>query len=130
MMPPSRYCAALLAALTAGCVARGQDAPMFRGNLAHTGVYAAPEIRKLSGIKWQFHTSGRVISSPAVANGVAYVGSTDGRLYAVDMASGTQRWVDSTTARITSSPAVDGGGVFFTSYDGQVYRVNAAALRG
>jgi outer membrane protein assembly factor BamB len=126
MMPPSRYCAALLAALTAGCVARGQDAPMFRGNLAHTGVYAAPEIRKLSGIKWQFHTSGRVISSPAVANGVAYVGSTDGRLYAVDMASGTQRWVDSTTARITSSPAVDGGGVFFTSYDGQVYRVNAA----
>jgi eukaryotic-like serine/threonine-protein kinase len=98
---------------------------MFRGNLAHTGVYDVPPIQTLTGVKWKFHTKGRIISSPAVVGGVAYVGSTDGYLYAVDLASGAQRWAFKTGARITSSPAVDSGGVFFTSYDGQIYRVDA-----
>jgi outer membrane protein assembly factor BamB len=118
--------AAILAGLLAGSAALSQDAPMFRGNLAHTGVYAAPELRTFGGIKWQFHTKGRILSSAAVVGGVAYVGSTDGRLYAVDMATGAQRWSFKTGARITSSPAVDSGGVFFSSYDGQIYRVDAA----
>jgi eukaryotic-like serine/threonine-protein kinase len=99
---------------------------MFRGNLAHTGVYDVPPIQTLTGVKWRFHTSGPVISSPAVAGGVAYVGSTDGHLYAIDMATGTQRWTFKTRSRITSSPAVDGGSVFFSSYDGNIYRVDAA----
>ena len=34
--------AAILAGLLAGSAALGQDAPMFRGNLAHTGVYDVP----------------------------------------------------------------------------------------
>ena len=59
---------------------------MFRGNLAHTGVYRAAGVPKFSQIKWKFHTDGQVISSPAVANGMVFVGSTDGNLYAVDLA--------------------------------------------
>ena len=31
---------------------------------------------------WTATTGGQVFSSPAVANGVVYVGSTDGKLYA------------------------------------------------
>ncbi len=119
------YGAAILASLSAGSAALCQDAPMFRGNLAHTGVYAAPELRTLGGVKWQFHTKGRILSSAAVAGGVAYVGSTDGSLYAVDLATGAQRWAFKTGARITASPAVDSGGVFFSSYDGLIYRVDA-----
>ena len=38
----------------------------------------------------------------------AYVGSTDGRLYAVDLAHGTLRWKLATGARVTSSDAVAG----------------------
>src|SRR5580698_2915072 len=121
--------AAILAGLSAGSGALCQDAPMFRGNLAHTGVYDVPAVQTLTGVKWRFHTGGRVISSPAVAGGVAYVGSTDGHLYAVDMATGTQRWTFASGSRITSSPAVDGGGVFFSSYDGNVYRVDAALAK-
>lgn len=99
---------------------------MFRGNLRHTGVYDAAGVAKLSGVKWKFHTSGYVISSPAVANGVAYVGSTDGNLYAVDLQSGAQKWKFKTGARVVSSPAVDAGVVFFGSYDGKFYAVDAA----
>ncbi len=51
---------------------------MFRGNLAHTGVYDAAGVPKLTGLKWKFHTGGLIISSPAIANGLVYVGSTDG----------------------------------------------------
>jgi outer membrane protein assembly factor BamB len=103
------------------------DAPMFRGNLAHTGVYDASGIQKVTTVKWKFPTKGQVISSPAIANGTAYVGSTDRYLYAVDLESGTQKWKFATHARVTSSPAVDGGVVYFGSYDSTFYAVDAAS---
>ena len=46
-----------------------QDSAMFRGNLQHTGVYAATGVPQFSRVKWKFQTKGRVFSSPAVANG-------------------------------------------------------------
>src|SRR5258706_15760223 len=87
--------------------AKDPGAAMIRGNPSHTGVYEGVGVPKLTGVKWKFHTSGLVISSPAVANGTAYVGSTDGNLYAVDLTSGTQKWKFKTAARVASSPAVD-----------------------
>jgi outer membrane protein assembly factor BamB len=103
-----------------------QDAPMFRGNLQHTGVYDSAGIVKFNGIKWKFHTNGRVISSPAVVGGVAYVGSTDSNLYAIDAASGALKWKFATQSWITSSPAVASGLVYFASYDSNFYAVDAA----
>jgi outer membrane protein assembly factor BamB len=103
------------------------NAAMFRGNLSHTGVYTAAGVPKLTGVKWKFHTNGYVISSPAVANGVVYVGSTDGNLYALDLGTGTQKWKFKTDARVTSSPAVAGGIVYFGSYDGKFYAVDTAS---
>ncbi len=98
---------------------------MFRGNLAHTGVYDAAGVPKLSGLKWKFHTGGLIVSSPAIANGLAYVGSTDGNLYAVDLNSGAMKWKFETKARVVSSPAVAGGLIYFSSYDGWFYAVDA-----
>jgi hypothetical protein len=37
------------------------------------------------GVLWSFATQAFVVSSPAVANGVVYVGSEDGKLYAFDL---------------------------------------------
>jgi outer membrane protein assembly factor BamB len=54
------------------------------------------------------------------------VGSTDGNLYAVDLASGTQKWKIFTGVRVTSSPAVENGVVYFGSYSGRFYAVDAA----
>ncbi len=100
---------------------------MFRGNLQHTGVYEASGVPPFGKIKWKFHTAGRVISSPAVANGMVYAGSTDGNLYAVDLESGVQKWKFETKVRITSSPAVSGGVVYFGSYDGKFYALDAVS---
>ena len=99
---------------------------MFRGNPQHTGVYQAAGVPKFSKVKWKFHTNGSVFSSPAVAGGVVYVGSSDGILYAVGIESGTLKWKFFTGSRVASSPAVDGGVVFFASYDGNFYAVDTA----
>jgi eukaryotic-like serine/threonine-protein kinase len=102
-----------------------QDAAMFRGNLQHTGVYAASGVPRFNQVKWKFKTAGRVYSSPAVANGMAFVGSTDHNLYAVDLATGTQKWKFPTESRVTSSPAVSDGVVYFGSMDANFYAVDA-----
>ena len=105
----------------------GQDAAMFRGDLAHSGVYKAQGVPRFSQVKWKFHTDGQVISSPAVAElGWSSSGSTGGNLYAVDLASGAQKWKLFTGVRVTSSPAVENGVVYFGSYSGRFYAVDAA----
>src|SRR6476646_6765717 len=60
----------------------------FHGNVARTGVYESPELRNLKGPKWTFKTGGAIFSSPAIAAGIVYVGSSDGFLYAVDQQTG------------------------------------------
>jgi eukaryotic-like serine/threonine-protein kinase len=111
--------------LAASCVF-AQDAPMFRNNLAHSGIYAAEGVPKLKGVKWTFHTHGEVVSSPAIVEGVVYFGSNDGNLYALDPQTGTRKWAFRTEARVASSPAVDHGLVYFGSYDGNFYAIETA----
>jgi len=41
---------------------------------------------------WVIHTPDSVTASPAIADGTAYVGSWDGTFYAIDVASGAQKW--------------------------------------
>lgn len=57
-------------------------------------------------------------SSPAVVNGVVYVGARDGFIYAIDAASGALKWrVDHHISWINSSPAVDKGVLYAGSSD-------------
>jgi len=97
----------------------------FHGNNARTGVYQSPGPKTLKGVKWQFKTGGTIVSSPAVVNGVVYIGSSDGALYAVDQKSGQQKWKTGTRGPVASSPAVAEGMVFFLSYDGGFYCLDA-----
>jgi eukaryotic-like serine/threonine-protein kinase len=103
-----------------------ENAPTFRGNTEHTGVYDATGVPSFSHVKWTFHAKGQLISSPAVDGATVYVGSTGGFLYAVDRAAGTEKWKFETKSRITSSPAVANGLVYFGAYDSNFYAVDAA----
>lgn len=100
------------------------QAAMFRGTPDHRGVYASAA-PSLAGVVWKFRTDGRVLSSPAVQGAPVYVGSTDGRLYAVDRTTGTERWRFQTQGAVNSSPAVANGLLYVSSADGHIYAVDA-----
>ena len=99
----------------------------FHGDIARTGVYETTGPLQLKGTQWTFKTDGPIIGSPAIANATVYFGSTDGNLYAVDQATGTQKWKFKTVAsrQVTSSPTVANGLVYFGAFDGILYAVDA-----
>ena len=116
----------LIILLLAACSPVFAQEAMFRGNARHTGVYDGPGVAQFTRIKWQFHTDGAVISSPVIAGGMLFAGSSDHFLYALDAESGVFKWKFKAESRITSSPAVSAGLVLFGSYDGNFYAVDAA----
>jgi uncharacterized repeat protein (TIGR01451 family) len=66
-----------------------------------------------------------VISSPAVANGIVYVGSTDGHMYAFNANTGAIRWSYTDEPGFVSSPAIANGVVYIESVDGTICTLNA-----
>ena len=82
----------------------------------------------VSGIDedWSYATGSDVYSSPAVANGVVYVGSYDDKVYALNASTGALLWSYSTGSYVTSSPAVANGVVYAGSWDDKVYALNAS----
>lgn len=67
--------------------------------------------------RWAFETGGAInSSSPALgADGTVYVGSTDGKLYAIDK-KGAKKWEFMAEAAVYSSPAISADGtVYFGS---------------
>lgn len=70
------------------------------------------------------HKFGYIVrSSPAVANGVVYVGSRwpAGGLHALDAKTGAELWHCSTGSDVNSSPVVVNGVVYVGAYDHHVY---------
>jgi outer membrane protein assembly factor BamB len=81
----------------------------FHGNNARTGVYEGAGPKQLGGVKWAFKTGGPIVASPAVADGVVYITSTDAFVYAVDQETGKEKWKLKTRMPIASSPTISGG---------------------
>jgi outer membrane protein assembly factor BamB len=102
---------------------------MFQTNPQHTGVYQTTPAYRFNAVKFIFKTGGPIRSSAALAQGVLFFGSGDGQLYAVDAATGKERWRFKTGGAVHSSPAVAQGVVYFTSRDGSLYAVDAAKGR-
>ena len=60
-------------------------------------------------------------TSPAVANGIIYVGMDDQYVYALNAKTGAKLWSYLTGNKVDSSPAVSNGVVYVGSEDGKVY---------
>jgi len=68
-------------------------------------------------------------STPAVAYGRVYLGSTDGSVYSFGAASGRLRWSHRTRGYVYGSPAVWRQRILVGSYDGRFYALDAATGR-
>ncbi len=101
-------------------------AQMFQGNPQHTGIYETKGLPAMKAVKWQFQTGGRIASSPVVANGVVYIGSSDGSLYAMNAATGKEVWRFKTGGAVNSTPCISEGTLYVLSADGLCYALDAA----
>ena len=66
-------------------------------------------------------TRARVDSSPAIAGGRVFVGSSDGKLYVLDAATGAKTWEFEVGDAMTASPAIAAGRVVIGAQDGRLY---------
>ncbi len=98
---------------------------MFHHDLGHSSATDSSGILPQGTLKWVFPTGGPIYSSPAVADGIVYVGSVDHKLYALDTATGAKRWEYETGSWVESSPAIVNGIVYIGSNDGRLYALDA-----
>ena len=94
----------------------------------HEMVLSKATVRHLKP-RWSYATDNAIYSSPAVANGMIYIGSEDHNLYAFNASchSACQPlWSYTTGGIIYSSPAVANGLVYVGSYDHNLYAFDAS----
>lgn len=75
---------------------------------------------------WTFASAGGIESSPAVVNGVVYVGSDDGNVYALDASAGAELWSFATGGAVESSPTVVDGVLYVGSDSNKVFALDAS----
>src|SRR5579871_2810054 len=105
--------------------------PEWRADDVHNGVYAGPQSITVNNVAslqqlWTTATGSWVFSSPAIVNGVVYVGSGDGALYALSLSTGAVIWKAQTGGELHVSPAVVNGVVYSSSTDGTISAYDAA----
>ena len=98
----------------------------FHGDAARTGVYAAPGPARFGGVAWAFKSGGPIVGSPAVADGVVYIASLDGHLYALDQETGKEKWNFKSRMGIASTPTVANGTLYFVSSAGALAALDIA----
>ncbi|MCK4266088.1 MAG: right-handed parallel beta-helix repeat-containing protein, partial [Thermoplasmata archaeon] len=100
--------------------------PMFRCNPQHTGQssYNTTHVRGL--VSWNFTIGDFVRSSPSInPDGTIYIGSNDGKLYAL-YPNGTEKWNFSAGDNVASSPAIASDGtIYFGCYPDKIYALNS-----
>ena len=77
---------------------------------------------------WNYTTGNWIASSPAVENGMVYIGSEDGHVYAINANLGTVAWNDQIGNYVSSSPKISGSIVYIGSGDGNIYALDTGTV--
>jgi outer membrane protein assembly factor BamB/tRNA A-37 threonylcarbamoyl transferase component Bud32 len=97
------------------------------GALVRTFASPQPSSSAEGGIKplWSFKCEDEIRGTPAISQGVLYVGSYDNNLYALSAADGNFQWKYPTDAGVVSRPIIVDGNVYFGSEDKRLHVVSA-----
>ena len=74
---------------------------------------------------WRFSAKKQVWSSPAISDGVAYFGSMDHHVYAVEVQNGKELWKYKTGGALVSSPLILDEMVVVGSFDRKLYALDS-----
>jgi outer membrane protein assembly factor BamB len=133
------FAASLAAVLGGGgCDWRmSRGSPDGRGGTSETAIYV-PDVDVLTH-RWAAKAAGAITGAAATAGDTVYVGSSSGKLYAFDTASGkgcvqapetcAPLWTAQTGGPIHGAPAIHGDLVYVGSGDGKLYAFDLAGER-
>jgi eukaryotic-like serine/threonine-protein kinase len=95
------------------------------GALIHSAPLAGSTTA--SGIKplWSFKCEDEIRGTPAISQGLIYIGSYDNNLYALNAADGKFQWKYPTDGGVVTRPSVFDGNVYFGSEDKRLHVVSA-----
>ncbi len=95
-----------------------KDWPMFRGNPAQTGVITTPLAERYT-LAWTYATGG-ACTSAVISDGLAVVGSGDGKVHAVDVITGKVKWTTDLAAQIDAAPLILDGAIIIGNTEGRL----------
>ena len=105
------------------------DWATYRGNnqrSSSSGVEAPQRVQQ----NWLLEAgTKRTPTAPVAAGGLVFVAGDDGKVRAIDAASGEQKWEFATSGPIKYPPTIADGRAYFGSGDGHAYCVEAASGR-
>jgi outer membrane protein assembly factor BamB len=73
---------------------------------------------------FRFKSGGDLWAAPAVEDGVIYVTSLDGKLYALDGATGSVRWTFDGSESLATTPVIEGNLILVGGFDSKMFGVN------
>jgi outer membrane protein assembly factor BamB len=97
---------------------------MFRHDQTHTAFASDRESTDSATLLWRYPTYRAVYSSPAVEDGLLFVGSRDQNVYCLNISTGMPVWRTGLGWEVWSSPAIDKERVYVGVDDGYVYALN------
>ena len=88
-----------------------------------TGPMAPSSIKPL----WSFKCEDEIRGTPAISQGLLYIGSYDNNLYGLNAADGKFQWKYPTDGGVVTRPVVYDGNVYFGSEDKRLHVISARA---
>jgi eukaryotic-like serine/threonine-protein kinase len=101
-----------------------ENSVLYRQDIGRRGVYYQPAIRNLGGVIWQ-RDFDEDAYFPVYANGTLYIGTSSGKLLALDPDSGDERWSFAAESGPILAVAVSQGLIYFGAGDTGFYAVEA-----
>lgn len=99
--------------------------PVFRGDATSSGVATSSLPEKLDVIWKRTFVDGCFEATAAICDGMVFVGSLDGNLYALDLATGDQRWKFFQELGFRAPAAVRDGVVYVADAGGTFFALDA-----
>lgn len=112
-------------------VVSASDRPTQAGDFARTGVTGSVPGPGTGAVLWEFQPpTFDIAATPAIVDGVVYVGPADGVVYALDARNGSLQWTFSTAVDIDFgvSAIVANGTLFVAMRDGNMYALDAKSM--
>lgn len=98
--------------------------PIFRGDPNLSGV-AAADLPDAPALLWSYETGSYIVSSPVIGRERIYIGSSDGKMYALELSEGTLVWEFDTGDDLEASPLLLNDMVFIGSLSGDFFALDA-----